>query len=363
MSQTYPDLSKVKRILVARLRHHGDVLLTTPVFQILKESLGDVKIDAYINKETAPILEGSSYIDDFILYDKALKKKGFFSKIAQEFRILKRCFLGKYDLVINLTEGDRGAIAALISRAKVRIGVDPEGSGMFGKNRCFTHLSKRSPGIRHTVERQIDVLRTLGIFPSPKQRELHFFIPPEDRLFIQELLEAYDLEEKKFIVIHPVSRWLFKCLPEKLVAELIDYLSQKEQKVVLTASSDHDEILMNKRIQALCSKKDLIDLSGRLTIKQLGALIDSCKLLICVDSLPLHLASAVKARVLVFFGPTSEKTWAPWRNPHARVFTQEEYPCRPCYLAGCAKSKKSDCLETIPIEKIISEVEMMLSFS
>lgn len=363
MSGTYPDLSKVKRILVARLRHHGDVLLTTPVFKILKESLGDVKIDAYINKETAPILEGNSFIDDFIFFDKRLKKKGFFSKIAQEFMILKRCFFGNYDLVINLTEGDRGAIAAFVSRAKVRIGVDPEGTGMFGKNRCFTHLSKRSPGIRHTVERQIDVLRTLGIFPTPDQRELHFFIPIEDRIFIKELLKSYDLEEKKFIVIHPVSRWLFKCLPEKLVAELIDHLCLKDQKIVLTASSDDDEILMNKRIKGLCSNKDLIDLSGRLSIKQLGALIDSSKLLICVDSLPLHLASALKARVLAFFGPTSEKTWAPWKNPNARVFTQDDYPCRPCYLPGCGKSKKSDCLETIPIEKIISEVEMMLSFS
>lgn len=80
MSGTYPDLSKVKRILVARLRHHGDVLLTTPVFQILKESLGDVKIDVYINKETAPILEGNSFIDGFIFYDKEQKKKRFFFK-------------------------------------------------------------------------------------------------------------------------------------------------------------------------------------------------------------------------------------------------------------------------------------------
>lgn len=251
---------------------------------------------------------------------KSRKKKGFFSKIAQEFKILKRCFFGKYDLVINLTEGDRGAIAAFVSRAKVRIGVDPEGSGMFGKNRCFTHLSKRSPGIRHTVERQIDVLRTLGIFPTPHQRELHFFIALKDRIFIKELLKSCDLEEKKFIVIHPVSRWLFKCLPEKLVAELIEHLCFKEQKVVLTASKDKEEILMNERIKALCLKKDLIDLSGRLSIKQLGALIESCKLLICVDSLPLHLASALKARVLAFFWSNIRKNLGPLEKSKCKGF-------------------------------------------
>ena len=55
--------------------------------------------------------------------------------MKQEFKILRRIKKSKYDLVINLTEGDRGALAALVSKAKYRIGFDPEKSGFLGKKK------------------------------------------------------------------------------------------------------------------------------------------------------------------------------------------------------------------------------------
>lgn len=158
-----------KKILVAKLRHHGDVLLSTPVFSILKKRFPHAEIDAYIYSETLPMLEGHPAVSDFILYDKKWKKLPCWKRYLEEAKLLRVIRKKGYDLVINLTEGDRGAIAAKVSRAPYAVGFDPEGGGMKGKKECYTHVIQHTPQPRHTVERQLDALRCLGIFPPTSE--------------------------------------------------------------------------------------------------------------------------------------------------------------------------------------------------
>src|SRR5207248_7165806 len=51
------DLSRVRRALVIKLRHHGDVLMASPVFTVLKRAASHAEIDALVYRETAPMLE------------------------------------------------------------------------------------------------------------------------------------------------------------------------------------------------------------------------------------------------------------------------------------------------------------------
>ncbi len=336
----YPDLTNVKKILVIKLRHHGDVLLTSPVFSYLKSQLPSAAIDALIYHETAPMLEGHPAIRTLHLYDKKWKKQSFFKRWSSELSLLKAIRSQRYDLVINLTEGDRGAIASLASGARLRVGLDPEKKGFLGKSRVFTHLVKPCKTPRHTVEKNLDALRRIGLFPDPDERELTFHIPDETKK------RAAAMIPQDAIVIHPVSRWKFKCWPISHVAELIRALHLDGHPIVLTASSDPGEMQMVGEIIAQCPGVPLTSLAGQIDLKELGAVIEQSRLLICVDSVPLHLASALKKPVLVLFGPTSEANWGPWKNPHAQVITQP-FSCRPCLMDGCGGSKRSDCLATL----------------
>jgi hypothetical protein len=54
------DLSRVRRVLVIKLRHHGDVLLTSPVFTVLRRAAPHAEVDALIYRDTAPMLAGNS---------------------------------------------------------------------------------------------------------------------------------------------------------------------------------------------------------------------------------------------------------------------------------------------------------------
>lgn len=340
----YPDLSSVKKILVIKLRHHGDVLLTSPVFSILRDRFPKAEIDALVYAETLPMLEGHPAIDGFFSYDRAWKKRGIFGRLGKEWGLLRAIRSKKYDLVLNLTEGDRGALIALASGAKVRVGYDPEGKGFRGKKKVFTHIVKNCKTPRHAVERNLDALRRIGIFPSAAERDLTFTTPP-----VRPISEDY-------ILIHPVSRWRFKCPPMSFIAELIDALHNLGHRVVLSASPDPQEMAMVQEILAQVSAPELvINMAGRTSLKELGALIEHSKCLICVDTVALHMASALKAPTVVLFGPTSWQNWGPWQNPHARIITSG-LSCQPCGMDGCGGSKKSDCLHSLSIESVMQPI-------
>lgn len=134
-------------------------------------------------------------------------------------------------------------------------------------------------------------------------------------------------------------------------------LLERGKRVVVTSGPDEAEKEMAKEIG---KGFDVQVLAGEISLKELGALIGLSELLICVDSLPLHMASALKKEVVAIFGPTSDVTWGPWRNPKARVVAQN-FSCRPCYQDGCGGSKYSDCLHTLPVAQVLRAVDSLES--
>ncbi len=342
----YPDLSGVKKILVIKLRQLGDVLLTTPVFSVLKKYLPGAEIDAYVYSEAVPLLEKHPALTSCLSYDRGWKKLPLWKRWVQEARVLRTIRNAGYDLVINLTEGDRGAIAARVSKAPLRVGIDPKKTGLWGKQSLYTHVVKHCPTLRHTVERNLDALRRIGLFPVPEERELCLHVAEETLRHIQHKVPG------DFVLIHPTSRWKFKCWPPEKMHALARTLEARGQKLVFTSGPDKDEVAM---VREICSGLNALNLAGQISLSELAALVQLSDQLLCVDSLPLHIASALKKPVTVLFGPTSDITWGPWRNPHAKVVTQP-FSCRPCYQDGCGGSKVSDCLSTLPVETVLNHL-------
>ena len=355
----YPELSCVKKILIIKLRHHGDVLLTSPLFSTLKQHVPHASIDAFLYKDTLPMLEGHAAIDQFLLYDRSWKKEGFIKRASQELSLLSQIARSSYDLVINLTEGDRGAIASFISRAKYKVGMEGNRSGFFSEKRRYTHRVKTSPNPRHTVEKQLDFARRIGVFPTEEEKELFLHIPQQAQLSVQARLAQEGIEPHSYVLIHPASRWKFKCLSVEQMGEVMRLLSLAGLPLVFTSGPDAQEVKMVEEILRCNPSIPVLNLAGSLSLKELAAWIDSAKTVLCVDSLPLHISSATKTPVVALFGPTSEQNWGPWRHPQARILTRP-FSCRPCFQDGCGGSKKSECLLSLSPKEIASAVTLDL---
>lgn len=353
----YPNLENVKKILVIKMRHLGDVLLASPLFASLKNELPHAQIDALIYKDTYPMLEASPHIDGYLLHER--KRSSFFKKIIRDWRLYRTIRKNKYDLVINLTEGDRGALAAIASKASIRVGFESNGKGFKGKRRAFTHLVKNCSTPRHTVEKDLDTLRKIGIFPKPEERKLVFKVPEEAFLKVKTYLKENAIEEKRLIIIHPASRWRFKCLPTSLVAKLICELHRLGHPLAITSGTEKYEMDMVDEILLQTPGVPVHNFSGKLSLKELGALMQLSRALISVDTVAPHIACSLDVPLVVLFGPSSEQCWGPWMNPRAEVVTKK-LSCRPCHLDGCGGSKMSDCLYTLDVNQILSSLNRLM---
>jgi heptosyltransferase-3 len=342
----YINKNDVKKILVIKCRHLGDTLLATPVFYNLKKEF-TAKVDAFIYKDSLDVLKDNPHIDNILTYDRDIKKLSLIKKLKKEFDIIKKIRKEGYDLIINLTEGDRGAIYALFSKAKYKVGIDPENSGFFRKRKVYTHLVKIPKTPRHSIEKNLDALRRIGIFPKIEDRKPIFIITKEDEKSGKKILEDNDLKKNEYILIHPTSRWRFKCYNK--FDKLIDKFLLNNEKVVAVSGRDDYEI---KMVDDIIKNKNVLNLAGKITIKELGYLIKNSKMFYCIDSLSFHIANCLDAKVIALFGPTSDIVWGPYFNKNAKVI-KKELSCRPCNLDGCGGSKKSDCLDQIKIEDIL----------
>ena len=350
------NLATVQRVLVVKLRHHGDVLLASPVFQVLKNRAPHLEIDALVYRETRELLEGHPAIAQIHTIDRAWKRRGLVPQARRESELFGTLRQRRYQLLVHLTDHWRGAW--LSHALGPRWSVAPVREGRLWKW-SFSHrypLPRSTP--RHTVEANLDALRRLGIYPEENEKSLVMVPGAEAEARIDSLLAAAGIASKGFIQVHPTSRWLFKAWTEGKYAELLRGLVRDGHRVVLTGAPDPRERAIIARILA-AAEAPIDDLSGQLTLREMAALSARARLFFGVDSAPMHIAAAMGTPVVALFGPSNEKVWGPWRVAHRVV--SSDHPCRPCGNDGCGGGKVSECLTQLPVERVHSAVNELLS--
>jgi heptosyltransferase-3 len=355
------------KILILKFRNIGDVLLITPLLSNLKKYYPNSIIDVVLNKGTEEMITLNHNVSNIVIYDREkIKSFSLLKKIWEEFIFSFRFRKNNYDIVINLTEGDRGAQIAWLTKAPIRIGYLNKN---FFLKKAFTHQIPKQ-GLRHTLEANLDPLRSLSV--PIVDKKVKIFWSNNDSDFVNKKLTNID----NFIHIHPVSRWLFKCIADQTMAQIIDYCElELNTKVVITAAPIQIEMDKVNSILDLCQSTP-VNLSGDLTLKKTAILNKKAKLFIGVDTAIMHISAANNVPVFAFFGPSGANHWGPWDNDlmksgytkingfqtmgKHRVFS-ESRECQPCGKDGCNGTKISDCLMYLDIDIIKSNIKEMLN--
>lgn len=336
-----------KKILLIKLRHHGDVLLITPLIEGLKFFYPDAVIDCLIYQESLPLLQHHRDVRQVLTVDRAWRKKSIFHRLKQELALIRAIKDAQYAMVFNLTEGDRGALYAWLSGAKRRIGEDPCGTGFFGKRYCFTDLVSYQGIRKHQVEMHLDFLRKINLHPPAHVRKLSLYLAAFDEQAAAQVITD------KTVLIHPVSRWMFKAVPPSTMSQVAVNLIGRGYQVVLTGSNDLEEVAYNREVHRSCPPQSCINMTGQWSLGELSAAIKRARYFIGVDSLPMHIAAVFKTPTVAIFGPTSSQRWGPWENPDA-IIVEKGLSCQPCYRKGCQNAGVSDCLETLESGTILA---------
>ena len=359
------DTSLVRRVLVTKLRHHGDVLLASPVFTVLKSTLPAAEIDALVYRETASMLEGHPAIGQLHTIDREWKRRGVVSQFRAEAGLLRTLRARHYDLIVHLTEHPRGAWLTRLLRPRYAVGRElPRAHWLWRTS--FSHyyrLPRARP--RHTVECNLDALRRLGLQPAIADRRLVLVPGERDAARARELLAQHGLERRRFIQLHPGSRWLFKCWTAESYAALVDAIVADGWRVAVTGAPDARERRLVEATLALLPERARVgvaDLTGTLSLRELAALTREARAFVGVDSAPMHIAAAMRTPVVALFGPSGDVEWGPWQVTH-RVVASTEHPCRPCGNDGCGGGKVSECLTTLPVERVYAALLQVLADS
>ncbi len=350
-------LGRLRRALVVMLRHHGDVLLTSPVHSALKAAVPGCEIDALVYTDTAAMVEGHPAVSEIHCIDRGWRKLGFASRLSAELSLLRRLRARRYDLVVHLSESWRGAWIVRLTGARWSVAPAMSGRGRRWA-RAFTHFYRKPlAGGRHMVERNLDALRRIGVPVPPGPRALTLVPGPEDEARVSALLAQHALPAKSYVHLHPTSRWMFKTWPAERVAGLIDALAETGLRVVLTAAPDAREVAFIDTVLR-ATRVPVVSLAGQLSLKELGVLSRNARLFVGVDSAPMHIAAAMQTPTVGIFGPSGEMDWGPWGVIHR--IAASDHPCRPCGIDGCGGGKVSECLTTLPVERVLKACRELL---
>jgi len=299
------------RILIIKFRNIGDVLLSTPLISNLKYHYPDASIDFALNSGCEEMIGNNPDIDNIIVYDRPrVKQLNWLSRLKEEVLFARGIRQNRYDMVINLTEGDRGAQLALLSGAKCKLGFAVK-KGIFSKIKIFDYLGDNNDKTwQHTVQKDLQFVSLLNKKIVDKQVKIYW--PNAIEQEVDQVLKKAGI--KQFVHIHPVSRWMFKCWEDERIAQMIDYLQRdKGLSVVITGAPIEKELERIDKILVLCQTKPL-NLSGKLSLKHLAYLSSKARLFFGVDTAPMHMAAAVNTPVVTLFGASCPVIWGPWNN-------------------------------------------------
>ncbi|XZG70625.1 putative lipopolysaccharide heptosyltransferase III [Chitinibacteraceae bacterium HSL-7] len=352
---------EVRRALVIKLRHHGDVLLTSPVLTELKTRYPDAEIDALVYHDTREMLSGHPALAQLHTIGRDWRTLNPFTQLARWWPLLRTLKARDYDLIVHLTDHWHGARLVRWLKPKVSVAPMVDRGGRWAQKawkKSFSHLFPVLRGnTRHTVEMHLDALRRIGIQPRTKALG---FVPGEQASdSVRGRLAQAGVAEGRFILIHPTSRWLFKTWPVAQMAALVDALTARGEQVVLSAAPAKAELDWVAQLNACLTRPVALDLSGQLSLKELGALIGAARAFVGVDSVPMHLAAALQTPTVALFGPSGDIEWGPWHVPHRLLTTA--VACRPCGRDGCGGSKVSDCLTAIAPERVLAALDELLA--
>jgi len=354
------DFSTVSRVLVVHLRHYGDVLLTSPVFSALKKHAPHIEADALIYDHTVEMLTFHPAIAEIHCSVRKRKDLPFADKLRSELRLLRTLRARRYDMLICL--GNHPSALWLTWFLRPRYNVAPRRAGALARlwRKNFTQVVKYPANARrHQIELNLDALRMFGVFPGEEERRL-VLVPGEDaEASVRNRMAAAGLAPGGFVIVHAPASLAYKQLPPERTARLIEELVKDGERVVLTGAPAKSDLALIGAIRGEC-RADTVDFSGQLSMKELAALIGQAKLVIAVDSAPVHIAAAMQTPVVAIFGPTNEYIWSPWRVPH-RVVASSRHPCRPCHNAGCGGSGVSDCLLTLPADSVLAAARELMA--
>ncbi|MCK5580545.1 MAG: glycosyltransferase family 9 protein [Candidatus Omnitrophica bacterium] len=314
--------SKIKKILVISHTNIGDVIMSSPAVDILKNDFPDAKVSVVVGPKAESLMRNNPNLDKVHIYDKyqhPLKTLKWIWGLRKE----------KFDLIVDL----RNSAMPF----------------MIGARYKTSPFLKRVKG-QHSRQQHLDRLRS--VYPYGHESSKKYAIAPaqEDKDAVDKLLGR--MTGAKNVVMgpsaaNPEKRWL----PERF-AQASDALIEKYGVNIIFVGDKNDKDIVADIMKQM--KHPAIDLCGKITLVQLVYVFQNSVLAIANDSSPMHLASYANVAVVGLFGYSEPSGARPWSDNSC--YLRKNQDCPVCQ--GKEEGVPHTCMGGITVDDLLSVISI-----
>jgi ADP-heptose:LPS heptosyltransferase len=381
---------EVRRVLLIRPDHLGDLLFTTPALAELRKALPDAHITYLVGPWFREIVERNPQVDEV----QTCAFPGFRREnqsALEPYRLLWRQARAlraeHYDLAIVLRPDFWwGVWLIYLAGIPLRVGYadhlqtmfltwalpQREGEHAVRQNlrlvQAAALLAKQSPLEGQQVNKLSDELvgALERVALEQGQPPLEFQPTDAERAWVRERLARADIaEQDRLVVIHPGTGALVKLWEAASWGRVADALiGEYGVRVVLTGSES--ERAQVEAVGAAMQQPSLA-LIGETDLGKLAAVLGRADLVLGVDNGPLHLATAQGTPTVRLYGPTDARVFGPWGDARQHKMIQARQPCVGCAAIPCGRLDWSlselvahPCVRLLAVEDVLAAAEALL---
>lgn len=347
MNHTSPYSQTPRNILVCQHRQIGDVLLTTPLLELLKRRWPQARVTLFTEAKCIPLLEGNPHVDAFLALDKS-RLHGLPAQLAWCRRAAARGF----DLVVDCQQLPRCRMLTLfcaLSGTETRLSF-PSAWTKLG----LYNLAAAQKTDLYAAATKASLLAPLGIaWQGEKPR---IYLADEERKEASALLGSLGVSgNMRLITVDPTHRRASKRWPAERWARVLDLLAEDDASLrfLLLRGPGEDEDVQS--LKAMCAHADRILIPDPAPVLRLSAAcMARAALHLGHCSAPRHMAVALDVPSIVVPGASGPE----WNYPSPEhVEFRPELSCSPCGRADCADPQ---CLLRVMPEEVAARARNML---
>ncbi len=339
-------LQRCKHILIIQTKFTGDAIWSLPFVENIRQNLPEAAITVAVKQGNEPLFSANPSVDDVIGLPYNQIKRGF-TGFRRFIRFIKQLRATRPDCVIDLTDGDRGALMSFFSGANLRFCFSDQKQH---RHLLYSHIIRPVTN-RHMALYFDDFLAALGLEQHIRDIRLKISSDACKRM-AHKTDNLFSHGTRKKILIHPGSRVPLHQWGALHYARLLDILTPRYD--VCIAGGPGEQTLVDEVLRHATTTPVLA--STALSLDEFSALCSCADIFVGNDSGPIHVAAASGTFVIGLYGPTSDSYSGPITR-RKYIFEASRLQCHPCVRVYCAYEHKKACLELIAPEDVAQKID------
>ncbi|MCM2323239.1 MAG: glycosyltransferase family 9 protein [Oligoflexia bacterium] len=348
-------------ILVVRCDRLGDLVLSTPVFEVIKRYYRDARLIAMVREPMVPVIRGLPDLDDVLVYEPEGRHAGVrgLLRLVGDLRRLE------LRIVIVLQSQWKIALAAFLANVRYRVGPFSKPYSFLFYNRGFRQ--HRSLVEMHEADYNLQLLRRIGIRVGSRNVPTRVSVSEGTASQAKAWLSSRGWNpERPLIAVHPGMGGSALNWPEAHYVQLIHGLLKDNHQVLVTGGQTEAALLarISDALGALAQKALFYGGREAGSIELLGGLFSLSALVVAPSTGPVHLAVALGRPVVTFYPPIrvqSALRWGPYLGDESRasVLVPENY-CGEDFKCRGNLCNHYPCMKSITVVQALEQVSLQL---